>query len=134
MKFQQLLLPVFGLLAAVQAWPKNTNGTVVWTTVTVDIYTTYCPEATTFTYSNQTITVTAATTVTICSTYTVPVTTYWSNTTTTTPPPVIPPPSSTVTVPAPTTSGPLQVTANAGFKNDAGLAAVVLAGVVAMML
>lgn len=43
MKTVQSLLPVFGLVAAAQAWGTGWNSTesAVWTTVTTDIYTTY---------------------------------------------------------------------------------------------
>lgn len=45
MKTVQSLLPVFGLVAAAQAWDQWKNTTtsepVVWTTVTTDVYTTF---------------------------------------------------------------------------------------------
>jgi hypothetical protein len=45
MKAMQSLLSVFGLVAAANAWTSGWNDTtsasVVWTTVTTDIYTTY---------------------------------------------------------------------------------------------
>ena len=45
MKTVQSLLPVFGLIAAAQAWDQWKNTTtsepVVWTTVTTDVYTTF---------------------------------------------------------------------------------------------
>ncbi len=39
MKTFQSLVPVFGLVAAVQAWGSGWNDTTVWTTLTTDIYT-----------------------------------------------------------------------------------------------
>jgi len=56
------ILPVFGLVAGALAWSNNT---VVWTTITTDIYTTYCPESTTFTQGTVTYTATASETLTI---------------------------------------------------------------------
>lgn len=76
MKSVQSLLPVFGLVAAAQA-SYYVNGTttsapavyptqpVVYTTVTTDIYTTYCPEATVITQGTKTYTATASQTLTI---------------------------------------------------------------------
>jgi hypothetical protein len=54
MKSFQSLLPAFGLFAAAQAWASDWNQTqVTTTTITTDIYTTYCPEATTFTQGTK---------------------------------------------------------------------------------
>jgi len=67
MKSFQSLLPVFGLVAAAQAWGSDWNETqvVTTTTITTDIYTTFCPEATTFTQGTKTYTATASETITI---------------------------------------------------------------------
>lgn len=66
MKSLQSLLLAFGLIAAVPAWAHDWNQThVTTTTITTDIYTTWCPEATTFTHGTKTYTATASETVTI---------------------------------------------------------------------
>lgn len=73
MKSVQALLPVFGLVAAAQAWSNGWNttstgtapGTTVWTTETVATYTTYCPSATTVVTNGKTYTATASQTLTI---------------------------------------------------------------------
>ncbi|EPE27881.1 hypothetical protein GLAREA_04672 [Glarea lozoyensis ATCC 20868] len=63
MKAVQSLLPVFGLVAAVNAmW---LNETTAYTTETVTSYTTYCPVATTVTQGTKTYTATAGQTLTI---------------------------------------------------------------------
>lgn len=59
MKFAYAAL---ALAAGVSAW---SNATIVYETVTTDVYTTYCPYATTLTYEGKTYTVTEATTLTI---------------------------------------------------------------------
>ncbi|KAN0099468.1 hypothetical protein V8E51_013243 [Hyaloscypha variabilis] len=93
MKAVQSLLAVAGFVGAASAWGSGwSNETIVWTTVTTDVYTTYCPEATTFTQGTKTYTATASETITItdcpCTfSHTVP----WSKPTTT---PVVPPPYS----------------------------------------
>lgn len=56
------ILPIFGLVAGALAW---SNDTTVWTTITTDIFTTYCPESTTFTQGTKTYTATASETLTI---------------------------------------------------------------------
>lgn len=53
MKSFTSLLPALGLFAAANAWANDWNQTVTTTTVTTDIYTTYCPEATTFTQGTK---------------------------------------------------------------------------------
>jgi hypothetical protein len=53
----QYILPIFGLVAGALAW---SNETIAWTTVTTDIYTTYCPSSTTFTQGTKTYTATAS--------------------------------------------------------------------------
>lgn len=70
MKTVQTLLPVFGLLAAAKASfvaraGGYSNDTVVYETVTVNSYVTYCPEATTITHGTKTYTATAKQTLTI---------------------------------------------------------------------
>merc|ERR1712000_734744 len=75
-------LAVLGFAAAAQAsygygWNTTSSEPVVYTTLTTDIYTTYCPEATTFTitdcpctatntYPGTTSTITIGTTTTYC--------------------------------------------------------------------
>lgn len=56
------ILPVFGLVAGALAW---SNETIVYTTITTDVYTTFCPESTTFTQGTVTYTATASETLTI---------------------------------------------------------------------
>ncbi|CZS89447.1 hypothetical protein WAI453_002658 [Rhynchosporium graminicola] len=59
-------LAVLGFAAVAQAHASGWNGTApVYTTVTTDIYTTFCPEATTFTQGTKTYTATASQTLTI---------------------------------------------------------------------
>jgi hypothetical protein len=53
MKPFQSLLPALGFAAAAQAWGDAWNQTVTTTTITTDVYTTYCPEATTFTQGTK---------------------------------------------------------------------------------
>ncbi|PMD21527.1 hypothetical protein NA56DRAFT_703169 [Hyaloscypha hepaticicola] len=67
MKNAQYLLAAFGLVsAASSAYVSGySNETTVWTTVTTDVYTTYCPESTTFTQGTKTYTATASETLTI---------------------------------------------------------------------
>merc|ERR1711977_400675 len=75
-------LAVLGFAAAAQAsygygWNTTSSEPVVYTTLTTDIYTTYCPEATTFTQGTKTYTATASETLTITDcpcTYSHPVT------------------------------------------------------------
>merc|ERR1712230_183722 len=75
-------LAVLGFAAAAQAsygygWNTTSSEPVVYTTLTTDIYTTYCPEATTFTRGTKTYTATASETLTITDcpcTYSHPVT------------------------------------------------------------
>merc|ERR1712000_113327 len=62
-------LAVLGFAAAAQAsygygWNTTSSEPVVYTTLTTDIYTTYCPEATTFTQGTKTYTATASETLT----------------------------------------------------------------------
>ncbi|KAH8750013.1 hypothetical protein F5882DRAFT_80095 [Hyaloscypha sp. PMI_1271] len=91
MKTIQSLLAVAGFVGAASAWGSGwSNETTVWTTVTTDVYTTYCPESTTFTQGTKTYTATASETLTItdcpCTySHTIP----WGKPTTT---PVAPPP------------------------------------------
>ncbi|EJT77313.1 hypothetical protein GGTG_07225 [Gaeumannomyces tritici R3-111a-1] len=56
-----------GLAATVAATGKH----FTTTTITIPVYTTYCPEPTTFTHKNHTYTVTKATTYTVCETTTI---------------------------------------------------------------
>jgi len=65
MKTFQSIIPAFGLIAAAQALTSGWNGTYVTTTITTDIYTTYCPVATTFPYGTKTYTATASEYITI---------------------------------------------------------------------
>jgi hypothetical protein len=66
MKTAQSILAVFGLVTVVRAWGSGwSNDTTVWTTVTTDVYTTFCPESTTFTQGTKTYTATASETLTI---------------------------------------------------------------------
>ncbi|KAH6666861.1 putative clock-controlled protein 6 [Halenospora varia] len=66
MKTVQSLLPVFGLIAAATAFDRRwANETTAYTTEVVTSYTTFCPEATTFTQGTKTYTATASETVTI---------------------------------------------------------------------
>merc|ERR1712098_769878 len=63
-------LAVLGFAAAAQAsygygWNTTSSEPVVYTTLTTDIYTTYCPEATTFTQGTKTYTASASETLTI---------------------------------------------------------------------
>merc|ERR1711964_306110 len=75
-------LAVLGFAAAAQAsygygWNPTSSEPVAYTTLTTDIYTTYCPEATTFTQGTKTYTATASETLTITDcpcTYSHPVT------------------------------------------------------------
>jgi hypothetical protein len=89
------VLPVFGLVAGALAW---SNDTIVYTTVTTDIYTTYCPESTTFTQGTKTYTATASETLTITDcpcTFTKPIKTLPPTST----PSVVPPTNSTTSLP-----------------------------------
>ncbi|KAF8860382.1 hypothetical protein BDZ45DRAFT_672678 [Acephala macrosclerotiorum] len=65
MKSFQSLVPVFGLVAAAQAWGSGWNDTTVWTTEVVTELTTFCPESTTLTYGTKTYTATESETLTI---------------------------------------------------------------------
>merc|ERR1711964_946389 len=75
-------LAVLGFAAAAQAsygygWNTTSSEPVAYTTLTTDIYTTYCPEATTFAQGTKTYTATASETLTITDcpcTYSHPVT------------------------------------------------------------
>lgn len=65
MKTFQFFITAFSLIAAAQAWGPGWNGTYVTTTITTDIYTTYCPAPTTFHYGTKTYTATESETITI---------------------------------------------------------------------
>jgi hypothetical protein len=65
MKNIQSILAVFGLVGAAHAWGTAWNETTIWTTLTTDVYTTYCPESTTFTQGTKTYTATASETLII---------------------------------------------------------------------
>jgi hypothetical protein len=66
MKSVQYFLAALGLVSAASAWGSGwSNETTVWTTITTDVYTTYCPESTTFTQGTKTYTATASETLTI---------------------------------------------------------------------
>jgi hypothetical protein len=66
MKSVQYFLAALGLVSASSAWGSGwSNETTVWTTITTDVYTTYCPESTTFTQGTKTYTATASETLTI---------------------------------------------------------------------
>jgi hypothetical protein len=102
--------------------------------VVVSSLTTYCPAPTVITYSSQTYSVTSSGTVTIpvVSVTVVPVTTPESSkpagiTTTKSSP-------SASFKPTATTTGPVQVTANAAIKLDTGFGAIAAAGLAALLL
>jgi hypothetical protein len=68
MKSVQSLVTVFGLVAAASAdytFKNVSSSAVEYTTITTDILTTVCPEATTLTYGTKTYTATASETLTI---------------------------------------------------------------------
>lgn len=139
---------VLGLAAAVQAW--GGNGTVVYTTITTDFYTTVCPSPTTFVAGNSTYTVTESTTLTITNcpcTISAPITTtsapyYFANSTSTisvastgiVPPPFSSPPSVTISGSPSTTTGPAGFTANAAPVKEVSYGAIAVAGLAAVFL
>ncbi|KAI0011109.1 hypothetical protein F4779DRAFT_575031 [Xylariaceae sp. FL0662B] len=65
MKLIQILAPIAGLLAAVNADDDDDHESTIWTTVYTTDFTTYCPSPTTFAWKNVTYTATTATTITI---------------------------------------------------------------------
>ncbi|CAG8952948.1 hypothetical protein HYFRA_00007663 [Hymenoscyphus fraxineus] len=106
MKTVQTLLSVFGLVAAAQASfvaraGGYSNETIIYETVTTNVYTTYCPAATTFVGGTKTYTATASQTLTITD---CPCTLTKTKTPTPTPTPTgitLPPPVVNGTVPSP---------------------------------
>ncbi|KAG9259172.1 uncharacterized protein F5Z01DRAFT_669899 [Emericellopsis atlantica] len=126
---------LFTLAAAATAVSAATNGTVVTTTKVVDVYTTYCPEPTTFELGKKKYTVTEPTTLTITDcpcTIVEPCYTCEAQPTATLPhPPVKPTAATKPVVPVVTTGGPAEPTLVAGAE-QVGVAA--MAGLAALGL